>query len=77
MKRKILLVVVLGLMISVFGIASLVLANSKNVPQSQSSPIHPAFAFLDAQGQDVLASAKPVSTMQTCGQCHDVDYAPG
>jgi len=41
---------------------------------SQLAPIHPQFAFLDAQGQNVLATARPVSTMQTCGQCHDTVF---
>jgi thiosulfate reductase cytochrome b subunit len=41
---------------------------------SQIGPIHPQFAFLDPQGQKVLDTAQPVSTMKTCGQCHDTDF---
>jgi thiosulfate reductase cytochrome b subunit len=41
---------------------------------SQIAPIHPQFAFLDPQGQNVLDTAQPVSTMKTCGQCHDTDF---
>ena len=26
------------------------------------------------QGQNVLDSGQPVSTMKTCGQCHDTDF---
>ncbi|GAB4492507.1 MAG: hypothetical protein Fur0016_24780 [Anaerolineales bacterium] len=40
----------------------------------QASPLHPTFALLDSQGVNVLESGQPVSTMQTCGQCHDVAY---
>ncbi len=49
-------------------------ANNSEVPQTQASPIHPAFAFLDADGTNVLTSKAPVSTMKTCGQCHDTDF---
>ncbi len=38
------------------------------------SPLHPAIILLDAQGQPVLESGAPVSTMQTCGQCHDTEF---
>lgn len=40
----------------------------------QASPLHPLFPLLDATGQNVLESQAPVSTMQTCGQCHDTAY---
>ena len=42
--------------------------------QAQASPIHPTFALLDAEGDNVLESGKPVSTMQTCGECHDTEF---
>ncbi len=43
--------------------------------QSQgSSPLHPAVPFLDEAGQNVLESGNPVSTMNTCGSCHDTDF---
>ena len=38
------------------------------------SPIHPTFPLLDADGNNVLDSGAPVSTMQTCGACHDADF---
>jgi thiosulfate reductase cytochrome b subunit len=38
------------------------------------SPLHPTFPFLDQEGENVLASGRPVSTMQTCGQCHDTAF---
>ena len=42
--------------------------------QAQTSPIHPTFALLDAGGDNVLESGKPVSTLQTCGECHDTEF---
>lgn len=38
------------------------------------SPLHPAFALLDADGQNVLETGAPVSTMKTCGSCHDTAF---
>ncbi len=35
------------------------------------TPLHPDFALLDASGANVLDSGAAVSTMQTCGSCHD------
>ncbi len=40
----------------------------------QAASIHPAFQLLDAEGQNVLESGNAISTMQTCGQCHETDY---
>lgn len=40
----------------------------------QTSPIHPAFALLDANGTNVLQSGAPVSTMKTCGACHETEF---
>jgi thiosulfate reductase cytochrome b subunit len=42
--------------------------------EAQASPIHPTFAFLDAEGKNVLESGAPISTMQTCGQCHNTTF---
>jgi hypothetical protein len=37
--------------------------------------MHPVVPLLDQQGQPVLESGAPLSTMQTCGgDCHDVTY---
>jgi thiosulfate reductase cytochrome b subunit len=36
--------------------------------------LHPNFALLDADGANVLESGGSVSTMQTCGQCHDTNF---
>ena len=47
---------------------------SGRVAWAQGSPLHPTFALLDATGEPVITTGAPVSTMQTCGQCHDTDY---
>ena len=36
--------------------------------------LHPNFALVDAQGVNVLASGRAVSTMKSCGQCHDTGF---
>lgn len=41
------------------------------------SPLHPAVRLLDAAGRSVVQSGAPVSTIATCGQCHDTDYIAG
>ena len=38
------------------------------------SPIHPTFPMLDENGTNVLESGGAISTMQTCGACHDADF---
>lgn len=43
-------------------------------PASQISPLHPNFVLLDTNGVPVLTSAGPVSTMRTCGTCHDTTF---
>ena len=40
----------------------------------QASVLHPNFVLLDADGVNVLESSNAVSTMQTCGQCHDTEF---
>ncbi len=37
-------------------------------------PLHPTFRLLDAAGDSVLESGLPVSTMTTCGACHDTTF---
>jgi hypothetical protein len=41
------------------------------------SPLHPLFPLLDAAGANVLESGQPVSTMQSCGACHDTAFIAG
>ncbi len=51
-----------------------VFASSEAKPVSQNSPLHPTFPLLDSEGVSVLESDNPISTMQTCGSCHDTDF---
>lgn len=43
-------------------------------PLQVPSPFHPTFALLDENGGNVLQTGEPVSTMQTCGACHDTAF---
>jgi hypothetical protein len=36
--------------------------------------LHPTFSLLDENGANVLDSGLPVSTMNTCGACHAVEF---
>ena len=38
------------------------------------STMHPDYPLLDGQGTNVLSSGNPVSTLTTCGQCHDSSF---
>ena len=49
-------------------------ARGVEAPSPAASPLHPDFALLDVGGKNVLESGAPISTMQTCGQCHDTEY---
>lgn len=40
----------------------------------QGNQLHPTFPMLDAEGNNVLDTGNPVSTMETCGGCHDTAY---
>jgi hypothetical protein len=41
---------------------------------AQASPLHPRFPFLDEYGENVIESGYPVSTMKTCGSCHETGF---
>jgi len=43
-------------------------------PPQQASPLHPAITLFDAQGKNVADSGEPISTLETCGACHDTDF---
>lgn len=73
-KRNLLILVGLLLTITAFvGIRS-ALAKPEPVPVQKTSPLHPTFALLDKNGENVLTSGEALSTMQTCGQCHDTEF---
>ncbi len=70
-------ILTLGLLLLIAGtglIAGSALASRNTAPADQASPIHPQFALLDAAGNNVLDSGQPVSTMKTCGECHDTTF---
>jgi len=74
LTRNLLILFGLLLTISAFvGIRS-ALAKPEPAPLEQASPLHPTFALLDKNGENVLTSGKALSTMQTCGQCHDTEF---
>ena len=73
-KRNIL--ITFGLLLTItasFGIRS-ALAKPATALVEQASPLHPTFALLDQDGVNVLESNTPVSTIQTCGECHDTEF---
>ncbi len=49
-------------------------AQPAGMPISQPPPIHPQFKLLDEDAAPVLISGNPVSTLKTCGACHDTAF---
>ena len=39
-----------------------------------ANDFHPGYPLLDQQENRVIDSGKPLSTIKTCGACHDTDY---
>lgn len=50
------------------------LAQDDDPVEPLGSPIHPSYALLDIEGNSVVDTGNPVSTMQTCGQCHNTEF---
>ncbi len=50
------------------------LAAPEPAPTQQASVLHPNFVLLDKNRVNVLESGEAISTMQTCGQCHDTEF---
>ena len=71
---------ILGALALIFLIAGVAItsqsafADKTSAPTPQASPLHPAITFVDANGVNVLESGEPVSTMKTCGECHDTEF---
>jgi len=79
MNSKIINLILAGLLIGLLALGLAIVIQSASawgagVPTPAASPLHPDFALLDANGVNVLESGEAISTMQTCGQCHDTDY---
>ncbi len=64
MKRLIVSLILFALVC--FGAAAVALA--------QSAPLHPVFPLLDETGANVTQSGAAVSTLQTCGSCHNTAF---
>jgi thiosulfate reductase cytochrome b subunit len=41
---------------------------------AQGSTLHPSYPLLDKDGRNVLESGNPLSTIETCGACHDTEF---
>lgn len=65
------LTAVFVLLLGAYQIAS---AKPAAAPVAQPAIFHPTFLLLDAAGDNVLESGNPVSTMATCGACHDAEF---
>jgi len=61
-----------GLLLLLGGVA--LAQDDEPVAAPAASPIHPVFPLLDATGDNVLDSGGAVSTMTTCGGCHDTAF---
>ncbi|HLO17646.1 MAG TPA: cytochrome b/b6 domain-containing protein [Anaerolineales bacterium] len=73
-KRNLLIALGLLLIITAFSGIRSALAKPEPAPIKQTSPLHPTFALLDESGKNVLETGAAVSTMKTCGQCHDTEF---
>jgi thiosulfate reductase cytochrome b subunit len=70
------LLITLGLLLAIVGFFGIRAARAKPelAPMQQASPLHPSFALLDAAERNVLETGAPISTLKTCGQCHDTEF---
>ena len=64
------LVAILGFL---FG-GSDVFARSTQIPEQETSTFHPTFPLIDENGENVLDTGEPISTLKTCGACHDTEF---
>lgn len=75
LRRIILLSVTVGLIALLTAvIAAAQETSNPTIAVQKTSPLHPAFQFLDRDGESVLKSGNPVSTLKTCGTCHDTAF---
>jgi thiosulfate reductase cytochrome b subunit len=74
MKRLSLVLISFSLISVSLGVVLLAAAQESNTPPISAAVLHPTFPLLDHEGVNVLESGGPVSTMQTCGACHDTAF---
>ncbi len=67
----------LKLIIAAGLLAGLLAAAGAALAQEPTGNLHPTFSVLNADGNNVLTSGQPISTMKTCGGCHDTAYIAG
>ncbi len=56
------------------GMLLVVWGASAQEDEPTGNSMHPTFPLLDENGNNVLDSGQPVSTMNTCGSCHDTAF---
>ena len=69
-------------LMALLGLAALLLVAQQTLaqdgtptdPTPTGPPLHPNFELLDADGKNVLVTNEPISTMNTCGSCHDTAF---
>lgn len=82
LKRSKLSVLLLGITLLLSGLFFLIsqtaVAQEGEEPEPEpvqvTNSLHPAIPLLDEDGNHVLQTGKPVSTMATCSGCHDTEF---
>lgn len=68
-------IALLGLAVVVFALSTgPAFADRLGAGTEEISPLHPTFPLLDKNGENVLESGQAISTMQTCGSCHNTEF---
>jgi thiosulfate reductase cytochrome b subunit len=74
-RKSLVLTTLVGVALIVAGIVLLIpQVQAQDEVAPAQSPLHPTFQLLDAAGNNVLETGQPVSTMNTCGTCHDTAF---
>ena len=68
------LVITVGLALGAQQLWARTAASPPAAVAAQISPLHPNFVLLDTNGVPVLTSGQALSTMRTCGTCHDTAF---
>src|SRR5215208_1539853 len=70
------ILIALGMLLTIMAFVGIRSALAKPEPTSnqQVSSLHPTFALLDKNGENVITSGQTISTMKTCGQCHNTEF---